>query len=93
MVSGDTSTLEDFDFEAPTNGDSTQAISTGLDLLNQILEKQYYNNNNNNNIGVKIRFVIKQFKKCLKIRESQDKGKFRTHQNQHLRYCKKIREL
>ena len=23
VVSGDTSTLEDFDFEAPTNGDST----------------------------------------------------------------------
>ena len=50
VVSGDTSTIEDFYFEAPTNEDSTWAISIGLDLLNQILEKQY--NNNNNNIGV-----------------------------------------
>ena len=59
----DISTLEDFNSETPANEDSTKAISTGLDLLNQILERQYCYNN----IGVQIRFVIKQLKKCLEI--------------------------
>ena len=63
VVNEDISTLEDFNSETPTNEDSTKAISTDLDLLNQILERQYYYNN----IGVQIRFVIKQFKKCLEI--------------------------
>ena len=59
----DISTLEDFNSETQANEDSTKAISTGLDLLNQILERQYCYNN----IGVQIRFFIKQLKKCLEI--------------------------
>ena len=63
VVNEDISTLEHFNSETLANEDSTKAISTGLDLLNQILERQYCYNN----IGVQIRFVIKQLKKCLEI--------------------------
>ena len=41
-VNEDISTLKDFNSETPANEDSTKAISTDLDLLNQILERQYY---------------------------------------------------
>ena len=41
VVNEDISTLEDFNSETPDNEDSTKAISTDLDLLNQILERQY----------------------------------------------------
>ena len=41
VVNEDISTLEDFNSETPANEDSTKAISTKLDLLNQILERQY----------------------------------------------------
>ena len=59
------STLEDFNSKTPANEDSTKAISTDLDLLNQILEREYYYNN----IGVQIKFVIKHLKKCCEINQ------------------------
>ena len=63
MINEDISTLEDFNFETPANEDSTKAISTGLDLRNLILERQYCYNNR----WVQIIFVINQLKKCLEI--------------------------
>ena len=42
VVNEDILTLEDFNYETPTNEDSTKAISTDLDILNQILERQHY---------------------------------------------------
>ena len=78
VVNEDFSTLEDFNSDTLANEGSTQAISTCLDLLNQIFERQYYYNMGTNQI------CHKAIKKMLR-NKSLDKGKSRTHQQQNLR--------